>query len=65
MRETLKNTANSSVYKKLLLKKYGCLGCWVCWIRSGGNRYGGCDGPDRPTMRNWKQYRKEQYRIKK
>ena len=64
-RETLKNTINSSVYNKLLLQKVGCLGCYFCYIQSGGNRYAGCDGPERPTMRNWKHYRKKQYKIKK
>ena len=63
MKETLETTTNSSVYNKLYLKKYGNLGCYYCYIRSGGYRYGGCDGPRRSTMRNWKHYRKTQYKI--
>lgn len=63
MRETLKNTTNSSVYKKLKMRHWN-IGCWICFKRSGGNKYGGCDGPDRKYLRNWKQYRKTQYKIK-
>lgn len=66
-RETLKNTTNSSVYNKLLkfeqAKRLGL--CFICFRRTGGDKYRNCDAKDRSTMRNWKHYRKTQYKIKK
>ena len=65
-KETLKNTTNSNVYNKLLVmdKAYRRGLCLICFKRSGGDFYRNCDGKDRPTIRNWKYYRKTQYKNK-
>ena len=64
-RETLKNTTNSSVYNKLLImKKADRRGlCLICFKRSGGDFWRNCDAKNRPTIKNWKHYRKTQYRV--
>lgn len=68
-RETLKNTTNNSVYKKLLLRKiiedYGL--CTICVQRCNGRLYGGENLNPKfleNMDRSWKRHRKTQYKVK-
>jgi len=65
-RETLKNTTNSSVYKKLQWKHVRDVPCMICLQRTG-SIYGGCGWWYLPKRekKNWKNYRKTQYRVVK
>ena len=67
MRETLKTTINSGVYKKLVLRKiqkdYGL--CLICIQRCNGRLYGGENLHLKffgNRDRSWKRHRKTQYK---
>ena len=63
MKETIKTTVNSNVYKQLLIRKIWkelCL-CPICYKRND-SIYGG-ENFVRKYDRTWKKYRKTQYRT--
>ena len=60
MKENVKNTTNSSVYKKLLIDKLSSKEgkCGYCPLHRGCNRYKG----GHSDSRSWKVYRSSQWK---
>lgn len=55
-------TMDSRTYKHVRKRKSG-FSCIICYRRSGGHNLGcGPWYPKRQTQRNWKKYRKTQYK---
>ena len=67
-KEELDTTTNNRVYKNLQKRRDKNVICYICFKRSNrGDIYAGCACIFEPKRerKNWKYYRKTQYRIKK
>ena len=65
-KKIIETTTNNRIYKNLQKIRDKDVICWICFKRSNhGDIYAGCGCLFEPKreIKNWKYYRKNQYRI--